>query len=140
MEKIITLSIKPVFADEIYNGRKRIELRRSVGVFFRPGAEIFIYSTSPNKALTGRATINKMELVPVKSIIANHLADSCIDAESCINYFNGKDRGYLIWLTNIMRFSEPMHLSELKRIGFTAPQSFSYASKELITMVNRKCM
>lgn len=139
MGKIITLSIKPVFTDEIYNGSKHVELRRSIGSFFRPDAEVLIYSTSPKKAITGKAVIEKIELVPVKSIIRNYLKEACIDSGSCINYFKGKELGYLIWLTNVIRFTEPLNLSELKGIGFTAPQSFSYATQDLITLVNSKC-
>lgn len=139
MEKIITLSIKPFFSDEIYKGLKRVELRRSVGAFFKPGTEILIYSTSPQKAITGSAKISYIENIPVKNIIENYLTDACIDISSCNAYFEGKTQGYLIWLSEVKRYNEPLQLSELKKIGFTAPQSFSYATQNLINLVNSKC-
>lgn len=135
----IVISIKPVFSDEIYKGNKGVELRRSLGTKFVKGAELLIYSTSPQKAITGSANIRKIEQIPVTSIIEDYLQNACIDSDSCRNYFKGKELGYLIWLTNVTRFREPLYLSELKGIGFTAPQSFSYATQDLITLVNSKC-
>ena len=137
--KRIVLSIKPVFSDEIYKGNKGVELRRSLGTQFVEGAELLIYSTNPQKAITGAAEIKKIEQRPVSDIVENYLSNACIDHDDCVTYFKGKEFGYLIWLTNVRRYKDPLHLSDLKEVGFTAPQSFSYASQELVNLVNRKC-
>jgi len=139
MKQTIVLSIKPVFSDEIYNGKKLVELRRSIGLSFKADTPIFIYSTTPSKAITGYAEILKVESSSVEDILNYHLAKACIDLESCTDYFYGRTFGYLIWLKNVRRFSNPLHLSELKKIGFTAPQSFTYATRDLIQMVENLC-
>lgn len=139
MEKVIILSIKPVFSEEIYKRNKRVELRRGIGTFFKPGAEILIYSTSPQKAITGSAKIHCIEEALVTKVIEHHLADACIDLAACSVYFNGKSTGYLIWLTDVFRYKDPIYLSELKQIGFTAPQSYSYATPEVIDLVTSRC-
>jgi predicted transcriptional regulator len=139
MKKTIILSIKPVFSDEIYSGKKLVELRRSIGLLFKEDTPIFIYSTTPSKAITGYAEILKVEKSSVEHILKYHLDNACIDLESCSSYFYGRTFGYLIWLKNVRRFSNPLNLSELKKIGFTAPQSFTYATDDLIQMVENLC-
>ena len=137
--KKIVLSIKPIFSDEIYKGNKRIELRRCIGVFFESGSEILIYSTSPEKAITGSAKIHHIDFMSVTKITEQYLDDARIDLASCEAYFQGKANGYMIWLTDVKRYREPLHMQELKQVGFTAPQSFSYATRKLIDLVNNKC-
>ncbi|WP_273023481.1 hypothetical protein [Rheinheimera sp.] len=139
MEKIIVLSIKPVFSEEIYKLNKRVELRRGIGKCFKPNSQILIYSTSPLKAITGSARIHYIEEVPVTKIVEQYAKDACIDSAACSAYFSGKSTGYLIWLMDVVRYKEPIYLSDLKKVGFTAPQSYSYATSDLTNLVSRKC-
>lgn len=133
------LSIKPVFSDEIYKGNKIVELRRCVGSAFKENAEIYIYSTSPQKCISGSAKILRIDKIPVSLVVKEHLANACIDAVGCMSYFEGKEFAFLIWLKEVRRFEVPLALSKLRLYNFTPPQSFSYATIELINFLESKC-
>ena len=132
----IILSIKPVFSDQIYQGNKIVELRKKIGKEFQPGQKIYIYTSSPVKSLTGTAQIRKVEQVPVSKIRSHYLDNAGISAPELDAYYDGKTHGYLIWLKNVMRFKASIPLSELKTIGFTAPQSFGYATSAFLKLLD----
>lgn len=139
MDKKIVLSIKPFFSDEIYKGNKLVELRRNVGLEFKENSEIYIYSTSPQKCISGSAKIMRIDKVTVKHLLDRHLGEASIDATNCISYFKGKEYAYLIWLKDVKQFESPLNLSQLRELNFTPPQSFIYATKEIIHLVESKC-
>ncbi|GAB7199863.1 hypothetical protein [Dickeya oryzae] len=58
MDKIL-ISIKPKYIEEILNGNKIIELRKKCGEKFSEDCQIYLYSSSPVKALVGKAFIKK---------------------------------------------------------------------------------
>lgn len=129
--KDIILSIKPCFSSEIYSGNKPIELRKAVGKEFTAGSRVFIYSSSPVKAIDGCATIQKIEYLSVQAIRENLLPLAQISIESFDDYYRDRENGYVIWLSKVVKFNEAINLTELRKYGFSAPQSFSYAKANL---------
>jgi predicted transcriptional regulator len=129
--KDIILSIKPCFSSEIYSGNKPIELRKAIGKEFTEGSRIFIYSSSPVKAIDGCASIEKIEYLSVKIIREKLLPLAKISIESFDDYYKSHDNGYVIWLSKVVKFNEAINLNELRKYGFSAPQSFSYAKANL---------
>jgi predicted transcriptional regulator len=130
MNKII-LSIKPCFTDKIYSGEKPVELRKRVGKLFTKGSRIYIYSSSPVKAITGYAEIDSVQSTSIAIIKKRSLSLACISEPDFDDYFEGKDSGVMIWLKNIKQYKSPLPLAQLRLLGFTPPQSFSYASPKL---------
>lgn len=129
--KDIILSIKPCFSSEIYSGSKTIELRKAIGNEFTVGSRMFIYSSSPIKAIDGCATIKKIEYISVKDIREKLLTLAKISIESFDDYYKSHENGYVIWLSNVVKFNKSIHLNELRKYGFSAPQSFSYTKVNL---------
>lgn len=129
--KDIILSIKPTFTDKIYKGLKTVELRKKVGSAFLPNAKIFIYSSSPQKQISGYAIIEKVEVMPVTAIRYNHIVSACISIEDYDRYYHGHENGTLVWLKNIQEFKSPIPLATLRLKGFTPPQSYSYVSESI---------
>ncbi|MFT1057594.1 hypothetical protein [Enterobacter hormaechei] len=136
MDKII-ISIKPMYIEKILNGSKIIELRRRVGKFFIPNNEIYLYSTSPVKALVGKAIIEKVvkeELTLSKKRKNKILKSACIDECSFDKYFLGSKCCFLIHLSGIIEFQKHLPISSLKNIGITPPQSFGYIKNDIINI------
>lgn len=129
--KPILISIKPKFTEKIYSGTKTIELRRSVGKNFVRGSEVFIYSSSPVKAITGKARIEKVETKLVSDILKENLQNAAISASECEEYFTGKKFGYLIWLEQLQILDKPVSLHLMRLAGVTAPQSFCYIDEPI---------
>jgi predicted transcriptional regulator/DNA-binding XRE family transcriptional regulator len=132
--KDVVFSIHPGHADKILKGEKTVELRRKFTEEFEPGGLAMIYSTSPIKALTGVAKIQRLKL---PTLWKEHREKFCVRKDDFDNYFSGLERGYAIILNAARPLPRPIHLHELRvRCGFAPPQSFQYASASLRGLVN----
>jgi predicted transcriptional regulator len=128
----LILSIKPKYSREILNGAKTIELRRRFPQSLTKGAILYIYSTSPIRALVGFAEIKTVERLSIKTLWRRHRMSASITKPDFERYFEGLDDGFAIHLEKPRSFSRPLNLVELnKRFGFKAPQSFLYATRNL---------
>ena len=127
MRKII-LSIKPFYARKIFIWDKKVELRKNVGRQFLPGNFIYVYSSSPVKEITGIARISQVQKLLVDDIRSKFLSDACITEEDFDSYYEGYNKGVLIWLDNVTEFRKGIPLSVLVSAGFNPPQSYCYLS------------
>lgn len=132
----IVISIKPEFTSLILNGKKTIEMRTKIGRKFTTDANLIIYSSTPKKAIVAIAKIKEIQHVMKQDILPSHLNKVCISAQFFEKYMSSRHSCYLIELTDVQSLKTPIPLSELKGINFTAPQSFCYASNDLISLVN----
>lgn len=140
MNKIL-LSVKPKYIKEILLGNKIIELRKRVGRSFLPDTEIYLYSSSPVKALVAKAHIKSVEKVDINKISdrkAHILQAACITERDFDDYFFGCEFAYLIHLEKVSPFKKIFILSELKTCGFTPPQSFCYVNEKLDRFLQSK--
>lgn len=127
----IILSIKPKFANEIYNGNKSVELRKKIGSKFRPNVKVYIYSSSPESKISGYAYIQEIQTLSVQQIKNLHLDNACISQSDFDSYYEGHDSGVLLWLYGVIKYETGVSLAQLKEKGLTAPQSFCYVPNTL---------
>lgn len=140
MENVI-ISIKPEFCKAIYAGDKLVELRKSIGGDFVQGTRLYIYTSSPEKAITGEAMIERIQRIAVADIKDQYLTAACISEENFDQYYLGKEYGHVISLTSVRKYRVAASLNELRKIGFYAPQSYSYPSQEIIRYIEYiKCI
>lgn len=134
----IVLSIKPQFTNLILDGKKTIEMRTKIGKKFVDGAKVIIYSSSPVKAIVATVKINKIQKLKKNEVTKQHLEQIHISEQFFNDYMKDKESCYLIEIKDINKLKYPIFLSELKSIGFTAPQSFCYANESVQKLVNRQ--
>lgn len=128
----VILSIKPFYSDKIFEGIKTVELRRRFPLSPARGTLVYIYSTSPVRALVGAAEIDDVEKLPIGALWRRHGRSASILKKDFNAYFRGLEEGYALKLSKARPFSRPLTLKELKeRFGFKAPQSFLYARPDL---------
>lgn len=140
MENVI-ISIKPVFCKAIYSGNKAVELRKSVGTGFVSGAKLYIYTSSPEKAITGEAVIERIQRLEVSVIKEKYLVSACISERDFDRYYLGKEYGHVISLIDVRKYNITASLGELRKLGFHAPQSYSYPSQEILRYIEaRRCI
>lgn len=60
MEKLILMSIKTKYANQIFNGTKKYEYRRRTIGEKNLGKKIYIYSSEIEKAIVGYIIVNKI--------------------------------------------------------------------------------
>jgi len=123
----VLLSIKPKYVNEIVNGNKRYEFRKSV---FRKRNNVdraYIYAASPVKRIVGAFTIKTiMEEHP------NELWKKCkkfsgISAVEFFDYFRDQDKGYATRIRALELF-DPIDPRDTTP-NFSPPQSFCYADE-----------
>lgn len=131
MNKALFISVKPEFAEKIFNGQKAIELRKSA-----PGVEngdmVIIYSSSPVMAIIGTATIKEIISTTPSKMWREHSAKLGIDKKRYSEYYEGKEVAVGIVLKGKEKLPNPISLREFKKkfSRFQPPQTFRYIDKE----------
>ncbi|HEY5305207.1 MAG TPA: helix-turn-helix domain-containing protein [Pseudolabrys sp.] len=135
----VVLSIHPVHSDRIFDGSKTIELRRRFPVSAAHGTLAYIYSTSPVRAMVGRAQIDDVIKLPLKSLWKTYGKMAQISRNDFDDYFSGVSDGFALKIAKAKPFRRPLDLEELrKRFGFEPPQSFLYATPSLRTALQNE--
>lgn len=130
--KDLIISIHPKYSEKILAGKKTVELRRRFPLSTAKGTTIYIYSTSPVRAIVGSAEIAETIKLPIKAIWKKYSKCAFIKKEDFESYFNGLSEGFALELKNAKTFDKPVELAELReRFNFTPPQSFIYARQEI---------
>jgi predicted transcriptional regulator len=121
------LSLKPLYAEMLLDGRKTVELRR-VKPAAEPGATVLLYASSPIKTLLGQAEVANIQVDPVDKIWARFGDRTGVTEEQFRKYFFGLDDAVAIELSCINRLERPRPLNDLRGrlTGFRPPQSFRY--------------
>src|SRR5680860_97859 len=100
MSKIIVISIKPEFADLIFEGSKKIELRKS-SPNAQPGDLMIVYSTSPEMAMVGICMIKEVIKSTPNDIWINHSDILGIDEKRFNEYYSETDKAVGIVLSSV---------------------------------------
>ncbi len=136
---MILLSVKPIHLEKILNGLKIIELRRRVGVQFQPNTKIYLYASSPVKAIVGTAYLKMVEKIPLQdaSYEENDIFNrACISQAAFNDYFLGSDYCYCLYVESVKHAKSPVFLRRLRTMGITPPQSFCYLSPDEIISID----
>lgn len=136
IRKNILLSIQPVHAEKIFNGTKKVELRRQCPRVNR-GDLVFVYVSTPVKALLGTFQIDRIvedrpyRLWPIVRQKAG------ITRKQFYDYYSGADTGYGIFLRSTRKYSCPINLDHLRTVwmDFHPPQSFLYLTIDQVKQV-----
>lgn len=130
--KDLIISIHPHYSEKILEGKKTVELRRRFPISTAKGTKIYIYSTSPVRAIVGCAEISEIIKLPIQNIWKKYSKSAFIKKQDFETYFEGLTEGFVLELTNAQTFENPMNLKELReQFNFTPPQSFIYAKQEV---------
>ena len=119
----VLLSIKPEFAEKIFNGSKKYEFRRSV--FKNPDVNtVVVYASSPVQRIIGEFKIEKIINEDITMLWEKTKEFSGISENFFFEYFNNKEKGYAIQIKEAKRYKESLCIK--KDYNATPPQSFMY--------------
>jgi len=97
----VLLSIRPEFAEKIFNGLKKYEFRRSI--FKRSDVEkVIVYASAPISKVIGEFEIEKIlreELPNLWDMTKNYAG---ISEELFYDYFSHKNEGYAIKIKSVI--------------------------------------
>jgi predicted transcriptional regulator len=126
-DKTLLLSIRPEFANKIFEGTKTAELRRTRPRVTR-GDWVYVYVAAPVKALRGAFRVAKViDDLPhrlwhkVKRVAG-------VTRKQFDEYYKGAERAFAILLEDVQHFSESVDLTGLRKRwpGLRPPQCYLY--------------
>jgi predicted transcriptional regulator len=122
----IVLSIKPIFAERILSGKKRIEIRRKFSTRW-VGHRLNLYSSAPEMSLVGEATISGVITGTPTEIWERFGTEIGCSKEEFLGYVKGASQIYAIELAEVRRYRSPISLAQmsfLARETLCPPQSY----------------
>lgn len=119
----VVLSIKPEFAEKIFEGSKKYEFRRAI--FKNPNVtKIIVYASSPVKKVIGEFEIDKIISHDLETLWDKTKEFSGISKEFFLEYFTDREQGFAIKIKKAHLYDFPKCLKE--DYNLVPPQSFSY--------------
>jgi len=125
--RIPLLSVHPEHASSIFEGRKKVELRRKCPEL-SDGEMVVVYVTSPRKAVEGIFLVAGVVKASPDNLWLETEKDVGLTREQFKRYYKGAKVGYGIRIREAFVLPEPVSLEDLKaRIpGFNVPQNYRY--------------
>ena len=127
----LLLSLKPRYADLVFEGLKKAELRRNLASQLE-NREVYIYVSSPVCALRGGFRVGQIWSGSPEEIwsIVSDLAS--VEKQEFDAYYAGKAIAYALEITAVWEYARPVDLSELRNWfpNFVVPQSWRYIRPE----------
>lgn len=119
----VVLSIKPEFADKIFDGTKQYEFRRSI--FKNPNIKkVVVYSSSPVQKVIGEFEIDHILNHDLETLWSLTKEFSGISVDYFYQYFGDKESGFAIKIKKTKRYKHPKCLRQ--DFNLLPPQSFLY--------------
>lgn len=120
----VLLSIKPEYADRIFNGEKKFEFRKAM---FKNSnvTTVVIYATMPVGKVVGEFEIDEIIKDCPSKLWKITKSFAGITQDFFESYFDGRDAGYAIGVKKAIRYEKPLDLKSFLPKGIP-PQSFCY--------------
>ncbi|MEP4534135.1 MAG: ASCH domain-containing protein [Cyclobacteriaceae bacterium] len=119
----VILSIKPEFAEKIFNGSKKFEFRRRL-YKNKQIKTVVVYASSPISKVIGEFEIEDVIHDELDSLWQTTREHSGISRDYYFDYFKGTEMGFAIAVKNAELYDEPVCIKET--FGIKPPQSFAY--------------
>lgn len=124
----IILSIKPDFAEKIFDGSKRFEFRRRL-YKNQKVKTVIVYASAPISKVIGEFEIEEVIHDELDSLWQTTCEHSGISLDYYLNYFKGTVMGFAIVVKKAELYEEPVCIKET--FGIKPPQSFAYVQQKL---------
>ncbi len=125
----IILSIKPEFANKIFEGDKKFEFRRSI-FKNKTVSKVIVYASSPISKVIGEFEIGDILFNDLDSLWKETKEFSGISEDYFFDYFIGKKNGFALEVKKAKRYKKELCIRE--SFGKVPPQSFAYLEESTI--------
>ena len=119
----VVLSIKPEFAEKIFEGTKKYEFRKAI--FKNPSVKkVLVYASAPVQKVIGEFEIEYILKHDLKTLWRITKNDSGITSDYFFQYFEQRENGFAIKIKNTKLYKTPKCLKQ--DYNLIPPQSFLY--------------
>lgn len=120
----VLLSIRPEFAEKIFQKEKRFEFRKSV-FKNKEVKSVIVYATMPIGKVVGEFEIDGIIEGKPACVWEETKGFAGISLNFFTSYFSGRDKAFAIKVGEVTKYDNPLDLDDFAP-GITAPQSFRY--------------
>lgn len=130
-QRPLIVSLKPRYADLVFSGEKKVELRRRMPQELE-NRQVFVYVSRMRMAVCGGFRIGNILRGAPDEIWEQVAHVACLDRESFDAYYADVETACALEITDVWEFESPIDLNTLrKQFGsFVAPQSWRYANDD----------
>lgn len=139
----LLFSLKPHYADLVFDGLKQAELRRRITTFMENRA-VYIYVSSPGQCLRGGFRVEHVWRGSPDEIWNEVSELASINKREFDDYYAGRTIAYALKITDVWEYVYPVDLATLRERfpRFVVPQSWRYVRPEeyrSFRRMKRKC-
>lgn len=138
-DKLLLISIRPEHAVKIFDGTKKVELRKVYPRQLEEKTWVLVYVSSPVKALIGAFQVERVIEASTHCLWRTVREEAGITHLQFKSYYEGTSVGYGIVLNKAKKFNRPIELATLKKLweGFHPPQCFRYLSPSEVKQIEK---
>lgn len=127
----LLLSLKPCYADRVFDGLKTVELRRRIASHIED-RDVFVYVSSPVMELRGGFRVGDFWHGTPEEIWTKVSELAHIDKQDFDTYFEGQAFAYAFEIKEVWESREPVSLDTLRKefAKFVVPQSWRYVRED----------
>lgn len=131
MSRPLLFSVKPNYAGLIFEGLKKVELRRRISSRME-NRYVFVYVSSPARQLRGGFRVGKVWSGTPKEIWDKISELSQVTKQYFDIYYEGRNIAYALEITDVWEYETPADLENLRERfpDFVVPQSWRFLSPE----------
>ena len=128
--KPLLLSLKPCYAELVFQGLKRAELRRRIPCV--ENRDVFIYVSSPVRCLRGGFRVEQVWSGSPEEVWKEVEGIAHVERREFDAYYAGRTIAYALRISEVWEYDKPVHLEVLRaRLSdFVVPQSWRYVKSE----------
>lgn len=129
--KPLLLSLKPTYADMVFDGLKKAELRRRMALYVQ-NRNVFVYVSSPRRELRGGFRVGQV-WSGTPSLVWQYVSSIArMGKREFDAYFSGSKVAFALEITDVWEYEDAVHLDSLRRhfSHFVVPQSWRYLRSE----------
>ena len=127
----LLFSLKPCYADLVFEGLKKAELRRRIASCIE-GRDVFIYVSSPVRQLRGGFRVGQVWRGSPEEVWNEVSELASVDKRDFDAYYAGCKIAYALQITDVWEYENPVDLNELRNQfpNFVVPQSWRFVKPE----------
>ena len=134
----LLLSLKPDYADLVFDGLKEAELRRRISSCME-NRDVFIYVTSPVRQLRGGFRVGQVWSGTPEEVWRRVSKLAGVHKRDFDAYYAGRTVAYALEITDVWEYKNPASLNTLgnRFPDFVVPQSWRYVRPEEYRLFRR---
>ena len=127
----VLFSLKPRYADLIFQGIKKAELRRRI-MSHVGNRSVYVYVSSPIRELRGGFRVGQVWRGEPEKIWEDISELASVDKGEFDAYFGGRSIAFALEITDVWKYGESISLSTLRKefANFSVPRSWRYVKPE----------